>query len=90
MAQLTGALNITGNRRVVQEMDSLARMLILFGLVIAAIGGLLLFIGKVPFIGKLPGDIYIQRKNFSFYFPLTTSILLSILLTLLFSLFRRR
>ncbi|MDE2058562.1 MAG: DUF2905 domain-containing protein [candidate division NC10 bacterium] len=71
-------------------MDSLARMLILFGLVLAAIGGLLLFIGKVPFIGKLPGDIYIQRKNFSFYFPLTTSILLSILLTILFSLFRRR
>ncbi|HWR21416.1 MAG TPA: DUF2905 domain-containing protein [Verrucomicrobiae bacterium] len=71
-------------------MDSLARMLILFGLVLAAIGGLLLFIGKIPFIGRLPGDIYIQRKNFSFYFPLATSILLSILLTILFSLFRRR
>lgn len=71
-------------------MDSLARMVILFGLVLAAIGGLLLFIGKIPFIGRLPGDIYIQRKNFSFYFPLTTSILLSILLTILFSLFRRR
>ncbi|MBZ0159874.1 MAG: DUF2905 domain-containing protein [bacterium] len=71
-------------------MDSLARMLILFGLALAAVGGLILFIGKVPFIGKLPGDIYIQRKNFSFYFPLTTSILLSILLTILFSLFRRR
>ncbi|MDE2485361.1 MAG: DUF2905 domain-containing protein [candidate division NC10 bacterium] len=65
-------------------------MLILFGLVLAAVGGLILFIGKVPFIGKLPGDIYVQRKNFSFYFPLTTSILLSILLTILFSLFRRR
>jgi hypothetical protein len=71
-------------------MDSLARMLILFGLVIAAIGGLLLLVGKVPFLGRLPGDIYIQRKNFSFYFPLATSILVSILLTLLFSLFRRR
>ena len=73
-----------------QGLDSLARMLILFGLVLAAIGGLILFMGKVPFIGRLPGDIYIQRKNFSFYFPLTTSILLSILLTMLFSLFRRR
>lgn len=73
-----------------QGLDSLARMLILFGLVLAAVGGLILFIGKVPFIGRLPGDIYIQRKNFSFYFPLTTSILLSILLTILFSLFRRR
>ncbi len=90
MAGLTGALTITGDRGAVRGMDSLARMLILFGLVVAAIGGLLLFIGKIPFIGKLPGDIYIQRKNFSFYFPLTTSILLSILLTILLSLFRRR
>ncbi len=90
MARLTGALIITGDRGAVWKMDSLARMLILFGLVLAAIGGLLLFVGKIPFIGKLPGDIYIQRKNFSFYFPLTTSILLSILLTILFSLFRRR
>lgn len=90
MAGLTGALTITGDGGAVRGMDSLARMLILFGLVVAAIGGLLLFIGKIPFIGKLPGDIYIQRKNFSFYFPLTTSILLSILLTILLSLFRRR
>ena len=73
-----------------QGLDSLARLLILFGLVLAVVGGLILFVGKVPFIGRLPGDIYIQRKNFSFYFPLTTSILLSILLTILFSLFRRR
>ena len=73
-----------------QGMESLARMLILFGLVLAVVGGLILFVGKVPYIGKLPGDIYIQRKNFSFYFPLTTSILLSILLTILFLLFRRR
>ena len=71
-------------------LDSLAGMLILFGLILAVVGGLILFVGKVPFIGRLPGDIYIQRKNFSFYFPLTTSILLSILLTILFSLFRRR
>ena len=71
-------------------MDSFGKLLILFGLTLAAVGGLLLFIGKVPYIGKLPGDFYVQRKNFSFYFPLTTSILLSIVLTLLFSLFSRR
>jgi hypothetical protein len=70
--------------------DSFGKLLILFGLALAAVGGLLLFIGKVPYIGKLPGDIYVQRKNFSFYFPLTTSILLSIVLTLLFSFFSRR
>ena len=71
-------------------MDSFGKLLILFGVILAAVGGLMLFIGKVPYIGKLPGDIYVQRNNFSFYFPLTTSILLSIVLTLLFSLFSRR
>lgn len=71
-------------------MDSFGKLLILFGLTLAAVGGLMLFIGNVPYIGKLPGDFYVQRKNFSFYFPLTTSILLSIVLTLLFSLFSRR
>lgn len=73
-----------------QGFDSFARLLIMFGLILAAVGGLLLFIGKIPYIGKLPGDIYIQRRNFSFYFPLATSILLSIILTLLFSFFSRR
>lgn len=70
--------------------DSFARLLIMFGLILAAVGGLLLLIGKIPYIGKLPGDIYIQRRNFTFYFPLATSILLSIILTLLFSFFSRR
>jgi len=70
--------------------DSFAKLLIVFGVILAAVGGLMLFIGNVPYIGRLPGDIYVQRKNFSFYFPLTTSILLSIVLTLLFSLFSRR
>ena len=71
-------------------MESFAKLLIVFGVILAAVGGLMLFIGNVPYIGKLPGDIYVQRKNFSFYFPLTTSILLSIVLTLLFSFFSRR
>lgn len=71
-------------------MDSLARMLIVFGVVLALLGGLLLLAGKIPFLGRLPGDIIIRRENWSFYFPLTTSILLSLLLILLFSLFGRR
>ena len=70
--------------------EGLAKLLILFGVVLALLGGLLLFVGKIPFIGRLPGDIYIQRGNFTFYFPLATSILVSIILTLLFSLFSRR
>jgi hypothetical protein len=75
---------------MIPGMDSLARMLIVFGVVLALLGGLLLLVGKIPFLGRLPGDIIIRRENWSFYFPLTTSILLSILLTLLFTLFGRR
>ena len=45
--------------------------------------------GRVPWLGRLPGDIFIQRGNFSFYFPLTTSVLVSVLVSLLFFLLRR-
>jgi hypothetical protein len=49
-----------------------------------------MFVGKIPYIGRLPGDIIIQKKNFTFYFPLATSILLSIFLSLLFWILSRR
>jgi hypothetical protein len=62
------------------------RLLVFLGLGIAGLG-LLIMLG-VP-IGRLPGDIYVKRDTFSFYFPLTTSIILSILLTLVFAFFRR-
>ena len=64
----------------------MGRALVVIGLVIAAIG--LISMMGVP-IGRLPGDFAVKRGNFSFYFPLATSIILSILLTLLFALFRR-
>ncbi|MFQ5801879.1 MAG: DUF2905 domain-containing protein [Candidatus Methylomirabilales bacterium] len=70
--------------------EGLGKYLIIFGVVLTLLGGLLLVVGKIPFIGRLPGDIYIQKDNFTFYFPLATSLLISILLTLLFSLFSRR
>jgi len=70
--------------------ESLGRLLLLFGVVLVVLGGLLFLAGKLPFLGHLPGDIVIERKNFTFHFPLATSILLSILLTLLLSLFGRR
>jgi hypothetical protein len=60
------------------------------GLVIAAIGGLLMLSGKVSWLGRLPGDIIIQKKNFTFYFPLATSILISLLLTFIFWMLGRR
>jgi hypothetical protein len=61
-------------------------LVLLIGVLIAAVG-LLMMLG-LP-IGRLPGDISVKRDNFSFYFPVTTSIILSIILTLIFSLFRR-
>ena len=64
----------------------MGKILIVVGLVIAAIG-LLISMG-VP-LGRLPGDVSYRRGNFSFHFPIVTSIVLSIILTLLFTLFRR-
>jgi len=71
--------------------EDLGKLLLFFGLLIALIGLLFLFGSKLPFpLGKLPGDIVIKRGNFTFYFPLATSILLSILLTIIFSILSRR
>jgi Protein of unknown function (DUF2905) len=67
----------------------LGKMLILLGVFIILIGFLLVIGEKIPWIGRLPGDIIIRKKNFTFYFPIVTSILISIILTLLFTLFRK-
>ena len=64
----------------------MGKALVLVGLAIAG-AGLLMMLG-LP-LGRLPGDIAVKRDNFSFYFPITTSIILSIILTLIFALFRR-
>ncbi|MFA5150377.1 MAG: DUF2905 domain-containing protein [Candidatus Omnitrophota bacterium] len=71
-------------------MQDIARGLIIFGVILVAVGIFLFFMQKIPLVGRLPGDIYIQRKNFSFYFPLATCILISIILLLLFYLFSRK
>jgi len=71
------------------ELSGLGRLLIFLGLALAAVGLLLVLVGRVPGIGRLPGDILIQRGNFTFYFPLATSLLISLLLTLILSLLRR-
>ena len=70
-------------------MSDLARMLIAFGVILVAVGLALLLVPKIPGLGKLPGDIVIKRENFSFYFPLGTCILISLVLSLIFWLFRR-
>lgn len=66
------------------------KILILFGVTLILLGLLFSVAGKIPWLGRLPGDIYVQKKNFTFYFPITTSILLSILLTVIFSLLKKR
>jgi Protein of unknown function (DUF2905) len=72
----------------------LGKILLGVGLVMVLLGGFLLlvsnFSGKVPWLGRMPGDIYIERGSWRFYFPLGTSILLSVVLTALFWLFSRR
>lgn len=70
-------------------MTNPGKLLIFLGLTLTAAGLLLTFAGKIPLIGKLPGDLRIERENFTFYFPLGTCLLLSALLSLLYWLFRR-
>ncbi len=69
---------------------SLARILIIVGLSIAMLGILVLVAGRIPWLGRLPGDLRIHRGGTWIYFPIVTSILLSIVLTLLLNLFARK
>ena len=68
---------------------SIGKILIFSGIALVVIGLILVLGDKIPWIGRLPGDIYIKRDKFTFYFPLMTSIIISIILTLLFYLFRK-
>jgi len=68
----------------------LGKSLIFLGAVLILIGTLFLLGNKLSWIGKLPGDIHIQKKNFTLYFPLTTGVLLSLVLSLIFWLFARK
>lgn len=70
-------------------MADLGKTLIIIGAVAIVIGALLILSGKLPWIGRLPGDISIKNENFSFYFPLTTCIILSAAISFIFWLFRR-
>ncbi len=70
--------------------QQMGRFLVITGVIIVILGGLLLLSDKVPWLGKLPGDILVRRKNFTFYFPLATSILLSVIITLILWLIGRR
>jgi hypothetical protein len=70
--------------------SSIGKLLMLIGVILLALGAVLTFIGRIPGVGRLPGDIVVKRGNFTFFFPVTTCIILSIILSLLFALFSRK
>lgn len=70
--------------------ESIGKSLILFGIVLIVIGSLFVLFGKIPWFGRLPGDVIIKREGFTLYFPIATMVLLSILLTIIFNIIGRR
>ena len=70
--------------------ESIGKSLIFFGIVLIVIGSLFVLFGKVPWFGRLPGDIIIKREGLTVYFPVATMLLLSLLLTILFNIIGRR
>jgi len=71
-------------------MGNIGRILIIAGIVLLVLGALLAAGGRIPWLGRLPGDIVIERKNFTLYIPITTGIILSILLSIVLWLLGRR
>jgi hypothetical protein len=71
-------------------MHDIGRVLVIFGVVIVIAGLVFMLADRIPFLGRLPGDIVIRRKNFVVYFPLVTMLIISILLTIILNLFTRK
>ena len=75
---------------VEKTMNEIAKLLIGIGALLIVAGILLALAGKIPGVGRLPGDILIKKDNFTFYFPLATSLLISLILSLIFIFLNRR
>ena len=71
-------------------MSDFSKTLIFFGLILIGMGLFATFFPKVPLLGKLPGDIFLRKGSFTFYFPIATCVLLSLILTLAFTLFGKK
>jgi hypothetical protein len=71
-------------------MQEIAKILITFGVIFIITGGILTLFSKFPIFGQLPGDIIIKRNSFTFYFPLASSLIISLLLTLILNLIFRK
>ena len=70
--------------------ESFGKTMMVFGLLLFVAGAVVYFSGKYSLLGRLPGDIHIERENFSFHFPIATSIIVSIVLTIILNLFFRK
>ena len=71
------------------EFQSIGKLLIIAGIFMVLLGIAITFWDKIPLLGKLPGDVVIKRKNFTFYFPIVSSVILSLLISLILYLFRK-
>lgn len=71
-------------------MAQLGKLLIVIGVICIVAGALVILAPKLPHFGRLPGDIYIKKERFTFYFPITTSIIVSVILSILFWIFRNK
>ncbi len=74
---------------IMPEFQQIGKLLIIAGIFILILGIIFLLGDKIPFIGRLPGDIIIKKKNFTFYFPLVTSIILSLIISLILFLLKK-
>ena len=72
------------------DLGQIGKLIIVAGVILVAVGILFLLLGRVPVIGRLPGDFVIRRDNVTIYVPLETMILISLLLTIIINLFFRR
>ena len=70
-------------------LDSLGKMLLLVGAIALVLGIILILAPKIPYVGRLPGDILVRRGNFTLYLPLVTMVLVSVALTVILNLFLR-
>lgn len=71
------------------DLTGIGKLLLVAGTLLILVGGVLAFFGKVFPLGRLPGDIFVQKENFSFYFPIVTCIVVSIILSIILNIFRR-
>jgi len=70
-------------------MLEMGKILIIFGGTLILLGVIFIFIPKVPYLGKLPGDIYIKKENFNFYFPLTSCLIISFIVSFIIWFFKK-